>query len=397
MKRSSGPETLQGSFPANLYLSGMIKHVLFLALLLTAVSCGAPAPDTAATVETKVTYQPPATVFPAKTWSSTRPEEVGIDTTTLSSALNFLSSHSKSDGLEEVMIIRHGRLAWAGDSITKVHDIWSCTKSFVSTAVGLLAAEGKLQLNQPVADHEPSLLQAYPAATYRHFITMTSGYNAVGQSRWGEQSEDWSKTPFQPDAPLFAPGTAFTYWDEAMIKLGQALTLAAGTSMENYLAELVMYPIGIKNWTWWSEEALPDGTPVNFGGTGLKMCAADQARFGLLFLNNGLWGDQQILPQGCVKEATVNQVPKTLALADTDRKATDGRGIYGYNWWIINAADGVSPVDAYFTSGLNHNVCLVIPAWDMVIVRMGIDGNPEYGKHRLYSELLQRLNSGISK
>lgn len=218
----------------------MIKHVLFLALLLTAVSCGAPAPDTAATVETKVTYQPPATVFPAKTWSSTRPEEVGIDTTTLSSALNFLSSHSKSDGLEEVMIIRHGRLAWAGDSITKVHDIWSCTKSFVSTAVGLLASEGKLQLDQPVANHEPSLQQAYPTATYRHFITMTSGYNAVGQSRWGEPSEDWSKTPFQPDAPLFAPGTAFTYWDEAMIKLGQALTIAAGTSMENYLAELVM-------------------------------------------------------------------------------------------------------------------------------------------------------------
>lgn len=127
------------------------------------------------------------------------------------------------------------------------------------------------------------------------------------------------------------------------------------------------------------------------------MCAADQARFGLLFLNDGLWDGQQVLPEGWVKEATVNQVPKTIALADTDRKATDGRGIYGYNWWVINAADGVSPVDAYYTSGLNHNVCLVIPDWDMVIVRMGIDGNPEYGKHRLYSELLQQLDSGISK
>lgn len=375
----------------------MIKHLLFLILLFVVVSCGAPAPGTPTTVETKSTYQPPTTVFPGKTWQTAAPEAVGIDSTTLSSALSFLGTHSKSDGLEEVMIIRHGRLVWAGDSITKVHDIWSCTKSFVSTAVGLLAAEGKLQLDQPVADHEPSLQQAYPTATYRHFITMTSGYNAIGQSRWGEPSEDWSKTPFQPASPLFAPGTAFTYWDEAMIKLGQALTIAAGTSLENYLAELVMYPIGIKNWTWWSEEALPDGTPVNFGGTGLKMCAADQARFGLLFLNDGLWDGQQVLPEGWVKEATVNQVPKTLALADTDRKATDGRGIYGYNWWIINAADGVSPVDAYYTSGLNHNVCLVIPDWDMVIVRMGVDGNPEYGKHRLYSELLQRLDPGISQ
>jgi CubicO group peptidase (beta-lactamase class C family) len=375
----------------------MIKHLLIPLLLFTLTACGAPTSDKVATSPTPPTYQPPATVFPGKTWQATAPEDVGINSTVLSSALGFLDTHSKYDGLEEVMVIRHGRLAWAGDSITKVHDIWSCTKSFVSTAVGLLAAEGKLQLDQPVADHEPSLQQAYPDATYRHFITMTSGYNAVGQSRWGEPSEDWSKTPFQPSDPLFSPGTAFTYWDEAMIKLGQALTKAAGTSMENYLAEMVMSPIGIKDWTWWSEEALPDGTPINFGGTGLKMCAADQARFGLLYLNDGEWKGKQLLPEGWVKEATVNQVPKSLALADTDRKATDGRGIYGYNWWVINAADGVSPVDAYYTSGLNHNVCLVIPAWDMVIVRMGVDGNPEYGKHRLYSELLQRLNTGISQ
>jgi CubicO group peptidase (beta-lactamase class C family) len=373
----------------------MIKYATSLLLLIVLMSCGAPTPDKAVIVDTPPPYEAPATVFPGKAWQETTPAEVGIDTATLSEALSFLNTHCKADGLEEVMVIRHGRMAWSGDSITKVHDIWSCTKSFVSTAVGLLAAEGKLQLDQPVADHEPSLQQAYPDATYRHFLTMTSGYNAVGQSRWGEPSEDWSLTPFEPAPPLFAPGTAYTYWDEAMIKLGQALTIAAGTSLENYLAELLMYPIGIKDWTWWTEEALPDGTPINFGGTGIKMCAADQARFGLLFLNDGVWKGQRILPEGWVKEATVSQVSKDLALADTDRKATDGRGIYGYNWWVINAADGISPVDAYYTSGLNHNICLVIPAWDMVIVRMGIDGNPEYGKHRLYSELLQRLAGGV--
>ncbi len=376
----------------------MMKYLTLLILPLVFGACREPAPT--ATTGTKTiadkTYAAPESVFPGKDWIKDKPENVGIDTTVLASALGFLKSHCKGDGLEEVMVIRNGRLVWAGDSIAKIHDIWSCTKSFVSTAVGLLEEEGKLRLEQPVAEHEPLLRDLYPTATYYHFLTMTSGYNAVGQSRWDEPSEDWSLTPFEPATPLFAPGTAFAYWDEAMIMLGRALTKATGTSLENYLAETLMSPIGIKDWTWWNEAALPDGTPINFGGTGLRMCAIDQARFGLLYLNDGYWEGQKILPEGWVAVATVNQVPKEIGLADTDRRSIDGRGIYGYNWWVINKQDGISPVAAYYTSGLNHNVCLVVPEWDMVIVRMGVDGNPEYGKHRLYSELLQRLAPGIA-
>ncbi len=360
------------------------------------LTCGSPEPEVAEIQKAEANYAPPNTVFPAKDWAKAAPTEVGIDSTMLADALGYLASHCKADGLEETMIIRHGRVAWAGDSIAKVHDIWSCTKSFTSTAVGLLVADGKIDLDQPVADHEPRLKERYPNASYRHFLTMTSGYDAVGNSRWGEPSEDWSKTPFTPAPPLFKPGTAYAYWDEAMIMLGRAVTNAAGTSLENYLAETLMSPIGLKNWSWSYDGAMPDGTAINFGGTGLKMCALDQARFGLLFLNDGVWNGKQLLPRGWVAKATVNQVPKTINLGDTDRKGTDGRGIYGYNWWVINAADGVSPVNAYFTSGLNHNVCLVVPAWDMVIVRMGVDGNPEAGKHLVYSELLGRLAGGVA-
>ena len=356
-------------------------------------ACGPGAtPETAETVVSATErYTAPPLLFPTDHWTRDRAQNVGIDSLVLAAALRYLGGHCKEDGLQETMVIRHGRLVWAGDSISKVHDIWSCTKSFTSTAVGLLADAGKLSLDQPVADHEPLLKTGYPTATYRHFLTMTSGYDALGENRWSEESQDWSATPFRPAPPVFAPGTAFAYWDEAMIMLGRAATQAAGTSLENYLAELLMYPIGIKNWTWWNEEALPDGTPVNFGGTGIKMCAADQARFGHLYLNDGVWNGKRILPEGWVAQATTNQVPQNLELADTDRKSTDGRGIYGFNWWVIN-----EPVHAYYTSGLNHNVCLVVPEWDMVIVRMGVDGNPEAGKHTVYSGLLERLRPGIT-
>ncbi|MTB51395.1 serine hydrolase [Lewinella sp. W8] len=375
----------------------MKRYCLLLCLMgLLLPSCRQSPPPPGETFPKDLPYEAPTTVFPDTGWVNASPESLGVTPDSLMAALEYLSQYCKEDGLEETMIVRHGRVIWSGDSLAKVHDIWSCTKSFVSTAAGLMAAEGLLDLDQPVAVHEPLLAEQYPNATYRHFLTMTSGYNARGSTRWpGDVSEDWSATPFTPAAPLFEPGTAFAYWDEAMIMLGRALTKVSEVSLENYLAETLLYPIGIEDWSWWYEEALPDGTPINFGGTGLKMCALDQARFGLLFLNDGVWNGQRILPEGWVAEATANQVPTSLALADTDRQSTDGRGIYGYNWWVINEGTD-APVAGAFTSGLNHNVCLIIPAWDMVIVRQGVDGNPDdISKHALYSEIIRILDGGV--
>lgn len=342
------------------------------------------------------TPQPlPATVFPSTEWERASPAALGVDSLVLDSALTYLERHCQYDGLEETMVIRNGYLLWAGDSINKVHDIWSCTKSFVSTAVGILAEEGKLKLEDTVANYEPLLREHYPAATFRHFLTMTSGYNAVGQSRWGEPSEDWSLTPYAPDEPLFAPGTAYAYWDEAMIMLGRALTRIAGEPLNDYLAKRVLQPIGIPQRDWWGEGEV-EGIPINFGGTGLRMSASDQARFGWLFLNEGQWNRRPIVSGDWTQMATVNQVPSSIEIGDTDRKGTDGRGIYGYNWWVINAGAD-APVAGAFTSGLNHNVCLLIPDWNMVVVRMGVDGNPELSKHQVYSELIKRLAPGVNE
>jgi CubicO group peptidase (beta-lactamase class C family) len=361
----------------------------FSALLLGVLLCTC-APPPASTTEHGT-----QTVFPDADWTTASPADVGIDPAVLDSTLAYLANHSKEDGLEEVMVIRHGRLVWAGDSIRKVHDIWSCTKSFVATAAGLMVEEGLIGLDQPAAEHEPLLGRHYPAVTYRHFLTMTSGYDAVGDSRWNEPSQDWSRTPYAPAPPLFPPGEAYAYWDEAMIMAGRALTQAAGTSLNDYLSERLLRKIGIEPREWWGEGYVGDSVPINFGGTGLKMSASEQARFGLLYLNDGRWRDEQIVPKEWVRAATSVQVPDDLPVADTDRAATDGTGRYGYNWWIIPPTQE-NPRAAY-TSGLNHNVCMIVPEWDMVFVRMGVDGNPEAGKQAVYTEVLRRLAAGVSR
>ncbi|MEM9588968.1 MAG: DUF5060 domain-containing protein, partial [Planctomycetota bacterium] len=152
---------------------------------------------------------PPAMQFPGERWTKGSPESQGIDSGKMRLALDYLAGHSKSDGLSEVMLIRNGVCIYEGRNTTKVHNIWSCSKSFTSTALGLLIDDGKCQLTTKAASIDPALKRLYPAMTLRHLTTMTSGFSGRGRSRWRDENEDWSWTPYEPDTPYFAPGTAY--------------------------------------------------------------------------------------------------------------------------------------------------------------------------------------------
>ncbi|GAB5518612.1 MAG: hypothetical protein RhofKO_08630 [Rhodothermales bacterium] len=340
-------------------------------------------------------------VFPGETWATATPESQGVDAAVLQAALDTLAFHSGADGLDEVAVVRNGYLIHAGDSVHKAHNVYSVAKSITSTVLGLLIADGKTSLDQPMAEVDPMLAERYPDVTLRHFTTMTSGYNADGPNRWNEASADWSTTPFDVTDPLFAPGTAYAYWDEAMIMKGRLLTRIAGESLYDYLDRRVMQPIGITDWSWWTEYEV-DGIPMVYGATGVNIDALELARFGLLFLNDGVWDGTRLLPEGWVAEATQNHVPATIAIGDTDRSATDGRGIYGYNWWTNGVKpDGTrnmpdTPPGTYYASGLHNNMLFVVPEWNLVLVRRGEDGNPPEGKANVYNRVLRTLAPGIT-
>jgi CubicO group peptidase (beta-lactamase class C family) len=334
--------------------------------------------------------------FPGMEWQKATPESQGVDGTIMLEALNYLKSKSFEEGIEEVMIIRNGRLIYEGDSTYKNHNIWSCTKSFTSTVLGLMVHEGICALDDQVYQYEPVLEAQYKDVTFRHFATMTSGYNAVGGSRWNEESEDWSLTPYDPATPLFTPGTHYAYWDEAMMMNGRVLTRIVQQTMKSYLDEKVMSKIGFGPWEWHTEGEV-DGVPINNGCTNVSINARQLARFGHLYLNRGNWNGEQIIPESWVEMATSVQVPESIPVADTDRKSAMGSGSYGFNWWVNGGLSAMpdAPRNLYYASGLNHNVCFVIPEWDMVIVRMGVDGNPPEGKHVVWNEFLRRLTDAV--
>lgn len=341
-------------------------------------------------------------IFPKNDWQINSPEKQGIDSQKMNAALEYLISKSKHNKNKEVLIIRNGYQVYAGENVDSTHNIWSCSKTFTSTVLGLLVDDGEISLEDKAANYEPLLKEFYPDVTFRHFTTMTSGYSAKGDSRWETADyADWSWTVYEPEEPLFEAGEEYAYWDEAQMMFGRVLTQIIQKPMHDFLKERITDKIGMGNWQWHPEKEL-NGIPINNGCTNVIVNAKQLARWGWLFLNQGNWDGEQLISKEYVKMATSVQVPNTVPVADTDRKSTVGPGCYGFNWWVNGKlANGQfklpgAPEGVYFASGLNNNKCIVIPQWNMVVVRMGEDGHPDE-PDLVYGTFLKMLGEAIIK
>lgn len=341
-------------------------------------------------------------VFPGERWQEATPESQGVDSAKLAAAVSYLKDNSGSDGVNELVIIRNGRLIWKGSNIDKKHGVWSLTKSFTSTVLGLLIDDGKTTLDTRAKDYVPAMAAVYPEITLRHFTTMTSGYYAVGDEPRGTYRHGPSRTPFKPGAkPLFEPpGSHYAYWDSAMNQFANVLTRIADEPIEELFKRRIADPIGMDRSKWdWGDFGKVDGIVVN-GGSGnngkhMLISARELARFGLLFLNRGKWNGKQLISAEWVDMATRSQVPLSISLGKFS--AADGRGTYGFNWWVNGIKpDGRrkwpdAPIGAYSASGYNNNDMFIIPEWNMVIVRLGLDQKDVPISDATYNAFLKKI------
>ncbi len=351
-------------------------------------------------VATKAAAAPP---FPTAAWEEATPASQGVDAEKLQAAVELLARTVGNDAAKELVIIKNGRLIWRGKDIDKRHGVWSATKSFTSTVLGLLIEDGKCTLDTRLADILPEMKDHYPDVTLRHLTTMTSGYRAVGDTTTGTYKHGPSGTPFKPDGrPLFTPpGSQYAYWDSAMNVLGLALTKAAGEPLETVFRRRIADPIGMRDWDW-GDYATVDGVVVNGGsGNGSKhvlISAREMARFGLLMLNEGNWNGRQLLSADWIEQATRVQVAATVPWAQPESEI-DGRGVYGFNWWVNGTKpDGErkfpgAPKGLFWASGHNNNKCFVIPEWNMVIVRLGLDGR---AKDEVWNGFLTQVAAAVT-
>ncbi|MCK4628942.1 MAG: serine hydrolase, partial [Sedimentisphaerales bacterium] len=257
--------------------------------------------------------------------------------------------------------------------------------------------------------------EKYPEVTLRHFATMTSGYDAVNPKNkgYGDDPDDGSHSPLVPTDPAFAPGAKFSYFDDAMSMFGYVLTKIAGTDLESYFRKHIARPIGMKDSSWeWRDNydntdrtlSNPEGVDVRSAPGGMNITAREMARLGHLFLNRGNWNGKQIVSSKWVDEATRVQVPPTMKYRDDSRRqrrlGSRGVGTYGYGWWVNGIGrTGTrlwpdAPVGTYYAPGYNNNMCIVIPEWNMVIVRMGTSGYPR--RHiEVWNTFLKKVGEAI--
>ncbi|WP_125776383.1 serine hydrolase domain-containing protein [Antribacter gilvus] len=316
------------------------------------------------------------------------PESQGLDPAAVSRLVAGL------DGLEDVhsfMLLRHGAVVaegwWDPYGPDLPHVMFSVSKSFASTAVGLAVHEGLLSLDDRVIDHLAAEAPAEPsenlaAMRVRHLLTMTSGHamstmEAVDTTSIGREGGDWVRQILAMPVDL-EPGSRFVYNTGATYLAGVIVQRLTGQRLVDYLRPRVFDPLGITRATW---EQDPDGLDV--GGYGLSVTTEELAAFGQLYLQRGEWEGRQLVPAEWIDEATSAQV------VSEHPDWPEWRQGYGYQFWR-------SRFGAYRADGAFGQYAVVWPEHDLVLaITSGIQ-NLQSVQDAVWAALLPTLDPGAA-
>ncbi len=279
-------------------------------------------------------------------WEVTTPEEQGLDSEILLSGVPELE---KSTSLMSFIVVRHGAIVFEqyynlgrNDRASNIHSV---SKSILSALGGIAIEKGYLRLNQPVREILPEYFsEEYSRKdriTVQHLLSMSTGLD------WRENisildGDDWVAATLA--LPLVHnPGSAFNYSTPVSHVFSAVLTRATGMSTCAFAYKYLFDPIGITLESWPKD---PQG--IHVGGNSIYITPREMARFGLLFLNNGQWDGQQVVPAEWVKTSLA---PKR-------------RAYYGFYWWI----DRLGKYRVYQAIGYGGQWICLIPDLDLMVV-----------------------------
>ena len=240
--------------------------------------------------------------------------------------------------MHSFMLVRHGKVIaegwWKPEAAEKPHVLWSLSKSFTSTAVGLAIAEGKLSLDDQVIKFFPDDVPADAGANLKAMRVSDLLRMSCGQQNEPPRKADepWTRTFLHQPVP-FKPGTHFLYNTSGTYMLSAIVQKTTGMTVLDYLTPRLFEPLGIEHPTWL---ASPQG--ISAGGYGLSIRTEDIAKFGQLYLQKGMWNGKQLVPASWVEAATSRQTSNgSNPQSDWDQ---------GYGYQFPSAADMQAPFAA---------------------------------------------------
>jgi len=283
--------------------------------------------------------------------SRAEPEAMGVSS---AAVLDFVRAADGVDSFHSVILVRHGRVVaegwWAPYDAETRHALYSLSKSFTSTAVGLAAAEGKLSVDDPVLKFFPDDAPAEPSANLKamrvsDLLRMSTGHHDEPRR---PDDQVWTKVFLAHPVPS-KPGTHFLYNTSGTYMASAIVQKATGETVLDYLRPRLFDPLGIDDPEW---GASPQG--VSLGGYGLSVRTEDIAKFGQLYLQKGRWNGRQLVPEAWVKAAT------SLQTSNGSNPRSDWEQGYGYQFWRCRNG-------AYRGDGAFGQYCVVMPDRDAVL------------------------------
>jgi CubicO group peptidase (beta-lactamase class C family) len=334
-----------------------IPFLLFMAMItlqLSIVGCGPSLHELEA-----VDYTP----FPGNDWRVSTPEEQGLDPMLIA---ELYYNAAKLPRLYGLLVVKNGYLIaeayFNGGSVDRLNELQSTTKSVTSALVGVALHQGCLSsVDQRMMEFFPEFAGQIDdprkeQITIRDMLQMRSGYpneETGGPALW-EALLSGDYMPLIKDVPLTSdPGTEFQYSGLTSHWLGVIVARACDTDLKSFAQDLLFSPMDAEVGPWLRQL---DG--YHSGLAGLHVSARDMAKFGLLYLNDGQYEGEQILPAEYVRDS-LHRYSEGLPSSGRFRD----RG-YGYQWWSARGGDG------YFnhTSGHGGQYVVLLDELDMVIV-----------------------------
>lgn len=282
--------------------------------------------------------------------------------------MGFIDALERLAHVHSVMVLRRGHVIaegwWAPYRADLPHALFSISKSFTSTAIGLLIEDGRLSLDDLVVDLLPddapeTVDERLAALRVRHLLSMSTGQARDGLEEVGDAG-GWARRILA--VPLaHEPGTRFMYQTGATYLLAAIATRLTGERLLGHLTPRLLAPLGIDGAAW---ERCPDG--IDVGGFGLSMTTEDVAAFGQLLLQRGNWQGRQLVPAAWIGTATAAHVSN-----GDPALASDWTQGYGFQFWRGRH-------DSFRADGAFGQLCVVLPRQEVVVaVTAGLDDMQE--------------------
>jgi CubicO group peptidase (beta-lactamase class C family) len=284
------------------------------------------------------------------------PEMQGVGSAGLQRFVDALDQ--KIEGMHSVMVVRHGEVIaegwWTPYNAESRHTMYSLSKSFTSTAVGLAIAEGKLSLDDTLISIFPEDAPANPSANLKSMriadlLRMNTGHHNEDITGFDYSAEPSPAKAFLAIPVTHKPGTHFVYNTPASFMLSASVQKRVGMPIVEYLRPRLFEPLGIENPIWETNKF-----GVNLGGFGLNIRTEDIAKFGQLYLQKGEWHGKQLIPQTWVAAATSRQT------SNGSSPTSDWDQGYGYQFWRCRNG-------AFRGDGAFGQYCVVMPEQDAVV------------------------------